>query len=119
MKKTINQLREWRKKRIRAKLRDAAERPRLNVFRSHRHIYAQLIDDAAGRTLVSASDKELKVKGDKTARARAVGLLLAQKAKEKSIKETNFDRGAYKYHGRVRALSEGFKEAFQKDGKSL
>lgn len=119
MKKTINQLRKRRKQRTRAKLRGVAERPRLNVFRSHRHIYAQLIDDTAGRTLISASDKELKEKGKKTALATKVGLLLAQKAKQKGIATAIFDRGAYKYHGRVQALSEGFNEGFQKDGKSL
>lgn len=111
MKKNTNELREQRKKRTRAKLRGTAERPRLNVFRSHRYIYAQLIDDAAGHTLAFANSKELKQKGNKTEQAQAVGSLLAEKAKKQNIKEAIFDRGAYKYHGRVKALSEGFQKA--------
>jgi large subunit ribosomal protein L18 len=78
------------------------------VFRSHQHIYGQIIDDQKGRTLVSASDQELKGKltGTKSDRAGAVGELLAKKAKKKKIREVMFDRGQYQYHGRIKALAE-------------
>lgn len=100
MKENINKIRIRRKKRVRAKIRGTAERPRLNVFRSNRYIYAQLIDDSAGRTLAAASGKD----------ARVVGLLIAEKAKKKGVNSAVFDRGAYKYHGRIKALAEAFKE---------
>ena len=111
MKNSINKIREIRKKRVRARIFGTAERPRLSVFRSNRSIYAQLIDDSAGQTLVAASSKESKVTGDKRNQAKAVGLLLAKKAKEKGIKSAVFDRGAYQYHGRVKVLAEAFKES--------
>lgn len=110
MKKPINKIREMRKKRTRARISGTAERPRLNVFRSNRFIYAQLIDDVSGRTLAAASTKEAGAAGDKKAQAKAVGLLIAKKAQEKGIKSAIFDRGAYQYHGRVKALAEAFKE---------
>lgn len=102
--------------RLRQKVQGSAARPRLAVFRSSKHIYAQLIDDTEGHTLAAAStlDKqlrdELKVTGDKEA-ARAVGKLLAQRAQEQSITEVVFDRGGNLYHGRVAALAEGAREA--------
>lgn len=111
MKKPINKIRERRKKRVRAGIHGTAERPRLSVFRSNRSIYAQLIDDSAGQTLAAASSKEIKAAGDKKVQAKAVGLLLAKKAKEKGIKSAVFDRGAYQYHGRIKALAEAFKES--------
>lgn len=95
---------------MRAGIRGTAERPRLSVFRSNRFIYAQLIDDVGGRTLASASSKEVKKTGDKKNQAKAVGSLIAERAKEKGIKSAVFDRGAYQYHGRVKALAEAFKE---------
>lgn len=107
---SINKIRERRKRRVRAGIYGTAERPRLSVFRSNRFICAQLIDDVSGRTLASASTKEAKATGDKKVQAKAVGLLIAKKAKEKGIKSAVFDRGAYKYHGRVKALAEAFKE---------
>jgi large subunit ribosomal protein L18 len=99
--------------RIRRKLRGTAERPRLAVFRSVAHIYAQLIDDAAGTTLVSASsvDKSGKAKGGNVAAAKTIGKVVAERAKEKGIKSVVFDRGGYVYHGRVKALAEAARAA--------
>jgi large subunit ribosomal protein L18 len=96
--------------RVRRKVSGTAERPRLAVFRSNRHIYAQLIDDLQARTLASASDAEIKADGDKTARAKAVGELLAKRAKEAGIDRVVFDRGGRLYHGRVKAVAEGARE---------
>jgi large subunit ribosomal protein L18 len=89
-----------------------AERPRLNVFRSLRHIYAQLVDDAIGHTILSASTLDAEVRpqlGDlsKTEQAELVGKVLAKRALEKGVKQAVFDRGGHKYHGRVKALAEG------------
>lgn len=101
-----------RKKRIRAKIFGKKERPRLCVFRSAKHIYCQLIDDEKGTTLVWASDLELKKKKGKTKKELAfeVGKLIAKKALRKKIEKVVFDRGGYKYHGRVKALAEGARE---------
>lgn len=101
--------------RVRKKVHGTASRPRLAVFRSARHIYAQLIDDTTATTLASASslDPEIRSKkdlGDKTAVGTAVGKLLAERAKESNIEVAVFDRGGYKYHGRVAALAEGARE---------
>lgn len=109
--KTIQTQRGRRQKRVRAKLRGSAERPRLAVFRSLRHISAQLIDDATRRTLVSARDTELaNAPQNPSERAKAVGTLLATKAKEKNITAAIFDRRSYAYHGRVAALATGVRE---------
>ena len=99
--------------RIRRKLRGTSERPRLAVFRSVAHIYAQVIDDAARTTLVSASsvDKGGKTKGGNVAAAKAIGKLVAERAKEKGIKSVVFDRGGYQYHGRVKALADAARAA--------
>jgi large subunit ribosomal protein L18 len=107
------EIRERIHKRIRRRLRGTAERPRLAVFRSVAHIYAQVIDDAQGRTLVSASsvDKTSRAKGGNVAAATAIGKLVAQRAAEKGIKSVVFDRGGYQYHGRVKALAEAAREA--------
>lgn len=103
-----------RVRRIRKKIKGTSERPRLRVFKSNRHIYAQLIDDAAGRTLVSMStvDKEFEVgeETDKSAAAKTVGMKIAERAKAAGIEQVVFDRGGYIYHGRVKALSEGARE---------
>ena len=88
-----------------------AERPRLCVFRSLRHIYAQIIDDASGRTLVAASSEEASASGPKVSISQAVGKLVAERAKSAGITQVIFDRGGYKYHGRVKALAEGSREA--------
>ena len=100
-------------RRIRRKLSGTAERPRLAVFRSVAHIYAQVIDDAQGQTLVSASsvDKSGKTKGGNVAAAKAIGKLVAERAKEKGIKSVVFDRGGYQYHGRIKALADAAREA--------
>jgi large subunit ribosomal protein L18 len=104
-----------RHKRVRKKVLGAAARPRLNVFRSSKHIYAQIVDDVKGHTLAAASSlskelaEQLKTGANKAA-ARAVGKLIAQKAKEKSILQVVFDRGGYLYHGRVKELADGARE---------
>jgi len=100
-------------KRIRRKLAGSTERPRLAVFRSVAHIYAQVIDDTQGKTLVSASsvDKGGKTNGGNVAAAKAIGKLVAERAKEKGIKSVVFDRGGYLYHGRVKALAEAARAA--------
>jgi large subunit ribosomal protein L18 len=103
-----------RHRRVRKKVRGTAERPRLSVFRSLKHIYAQIINDEEGQTLVAASSLSPEIRGmqgTKTDIARAVGRLIAQKALEKGITKVVFDRGGYKYHGRVKALAEGAREA--------
>jgi len=107
-------LREKRHRRIRKKIKGTAERPRLSVFRSLRHIYAQLVDDEQGRTILGVSSLSPEVrdlKGTKTEIAKAVGLLLGKKALEKGVRMVVFDRGGYKYHGRVKALADGAREA--------
>jgi large subunit ribosomal protein L18 len=100
---------ERRKFRVRNRVKRTG-RLRLSVFRSLRHIYAQIIDDEKGETLVAESSLALKLKGNKTEVARKVGLALAEKAIAKGIKQVAFDRGPYKYHGRVKALAEGARE---------
>ena len=101
-----------RHKRVRSKISGTAECPRLNVFRSLQHIYAQLIDDVAGVTLVSASstEKDFTNYGGNKEAAREVGKLVAKKALDKGIKAVVFDRGGYIYHGRVAELAEGARE---------
>jgi large subunit ribosomal protein L18 len=104
--------REVRKKRGREKRLGTKERPRLSVFRSRKHIYCQLIDDKEHKTLLSASDLELKEdkKMKKTERAFLVGQLIAKKAKEKGVKKIVFDKSGYKYHGVVLQLAKGARE---------
>src|SRR5262245_35410929 len=110
--KAVRQLR--RRRHVRNRVRGTAERPRLTVFRSSKHMYAQLIDDDAGRTLVSASTKgkktEAAVYGGNVKAAKAIGEKIAQAAKAAGITKCAFDRGHYKYHGRVKALAEGARE---------
>ena len=106
-----NERRQLRRYRIRNKVSGSAARPRLSVFRSAEHIYAQIIDDTTGKTLTQASSREdvksfVEGKG-KVGVSTAVGKLLAQRAKEKSITQVAFDRGGYLYHGRVKALADG------------
>jgi large subunit ribosomal protein L18 len=114
--KTKQEKRQVRRYRIRKKVVGGAERPRISVYRSLNHIYAQLIDDVTGKTLAQADDKLAEVtskvgegKG-KVGRAKAVGLILAERAKAIGIKRAAFDRGGYLYHGRVKALAEGARE---------
>jgi large subunit ribosomal protein L18 len=99
-----------RHRRVRKRIVGTPERPRLAVFRSNRHIYAQLIDDLSARTLAAASEAETKTGGDKSARAKAVGELIAQKAKQAGVERVVFDRGGRLYHGRVAALADGARE---------
>jgi large subunit ribosomal protein L18 len=106
--------RQKRVKRIRKKIVGTSERPRLRVFKSSKHIYAQLIDDSAGATLASMSTVEKGFQSEdekgKTADAKKVGVLIAEKAKAAGISQVVFDRGGCRYHGRVKALSEGARE---------
>ena len=114
---TKESLRTRIRARIRRKLAGTPERPRLAVFRSQAHIYAQVIDDDAGKTLCAAStlDKDLKSekahKGANVAAAKAVGQLIATRAKEKGIEAVVFDRGGFQYHGRIKALADAAREA--------
>ena len=99
--------------RVRKKVHGTAARPRLVVTRSTRHIFAQVVDDLAGHTLASASTLDDTIRGgegDKSARAKAVGTLVAQRAKEKGVASVVFDRGGNKYHGRVAAVADGARE---------
>ncbi len=107
--KTKRQARLRRHSRVRKKVSGGAQRPRLAVFRSNRHIYAQLIDDSRAVTLAQASDAEV-AGADPTARAKAVGELLASRAKEAGVDAAVFDRGGRLYHGRVAALADGARE---------
>ncbi len=107
-----NQIRVRIHTRIRRRVAGTETRPRLAVFRSVQHIYAQVIDDVKGHTLVSASSKEKDGKnGGNVAGAQAIGKLVAERAKEKGIKAVVFDRGGYLYHGRVKALADAAREA--------
>ena len=107
-----NAQRMKRHTRVRAKISGTAECPRLNVFRSLQHIYAQIIDDVSGKTLVSAStvEKDFEDYGGNKSAAHKVGELLAKRAAEKDITDCVFDRGGYIYHGRVQELAEGARE---------
>jgi large subunit ribosomal protein L18 len=107
---TKRQARLRRHRRVRGKLAGTAERPRLVVFRSNRGISAQLVDDAAGRTLAAASWRAIAASGSKTEQANAVGTALADAAKRAGIEACVFDRAGYLYHGRVKALAEGARE---------
>ena len=110
-KESRNAMREIRHKRIRKNLSGTKEIPRLNVFRSNSEIYAQVIDDEKGVTLVSSSSRELKLaNGGNIAAAEAVGKDIAEKCKKAKIKSVVFDRGGYLYHGRVSALAEAARE---------
>ena len=100
--------------RLRKSLSGSTERPRLNVYRSLKHIYAQVIDDTAGKTLVAANTSEKTFAGKaggSVAAAKLIGAEIAKRAKEKGIEKVAFDRGGYMYHGRVMALSDGAREA--------
>lgn len=111
----VQSQRQKRRFRVRNKIRATADRPRLSVFRSNKHIYAQIIDDANGKTLVSASTVEKSslgegVAGGNKAAAETIGKLLAQRALEHGLKSVVFDRGQYRYHGRIAALAEAARQ---------
>lgn len=112
---TKEERRQWRKKRIRKKLAGTESRPRLTVFRSATHIYAQVVDDDLNRTLAAASslDKDIREgeKGNKSDTAKKVGALIARKCIENNIKKVVFDRNGFVYHGRIRALADGARES--------
>lgn len=100
-----------RQVRTRAKIKGTESRPRLSVFKSNRFIYAQIINDAVGKTIVGVSEKQIKEKlTGKSARAKAVGILVAKKALDKKIKKVVFDRGSYSYHGRISEIAKGARE---------
>jgi large subunit ribosomal protein L18 len=108
-------LRQKRHKRLRYKVKGTLERPRLNVSRSLQHIYAQVIDDTTGHTLAAASTVDASLRGTlkgggNIEAAKAVGKLIAQRAQEKGVQSVVFDRGGYKYHGRVQALADSARE---------
>ena len=113
----IKKLRERAKTRIRKKISGTTERPRLTVYRSLSQIYGQLIDDSTGKTLISASSlskeltEDLKNTKGKAEKSKLVGLLLAKKALENNISTVVFDRNGYRYHGRIKALADGAREA--------
>jgi large subunit ribosomal protein L18 len=110
--KTKSQSRLRRRRRVRAKVRGTGERPRLSVFRSNRGIQAQLIDDVAGHTLAAVNWTEGDLKDLKSMdQAKRAGELLAERAKSAGVENVVFDRGGYRYHGRVKALAEGAREA--------
>jgi len=114
-KASTREARYKRHRRVRLKVSGTDSRPRLCVFRSLNHIYAQVIDDSRGHTLVSASTLDAEIKNDaagksKTGRAEMVGVLLARRAKDKGISQVAFDRGGCKYHGRVKALAEAARQ---------
>ena len=109
--RTKPQQRLRRRRRVRAKVRGTAERPRLSVFRSNRGVFAQLIDDDAARTLVAVAWTEAELrKLESMEQAKRAGALLAERAKQAGLETCVFDRGGYRYHGRVRALAEGARE---------
>jgi large subunit ribosomal protein L18 len=112
MKTTTREARLRRHRRVRGKVRGTAERPRLAVFRSNRGVFAQLVDDGAGKTIAASSWVNLpkSFKGDKTEQAVEVGKRLADAAKKAGVEGVVFDRGGYLYHGRVKALAEGARE---------
>jgi large subunit ribosomal protein L18 len=109
-------MRQRRHESVRQKVAGTPDRPRLNIFRSLTQVYAQLIDDESGRTLASASTLETEIKPklaglNKTEQAKLIGEAIARRAVEKGVKQVVFDRGGYRYHGRVRALAEAAREA--------
>ena len=109
-----NAIRQRIHNRIRAKLAGTGERPRLNVYRSLNHIYAQVIDDSAGRTLAAASSLEPELKGGKQTKvdeAKVVGRLVAERARTAGVAQVVFDRAGYRYHGRVKTLADAAREA--------
>ena len=110
MKMTVRERQARIHSRVRKTINGTAARPRLNIFRSNKGIYAQVIDDVSGTTLAAASSKEVTTAGTKIDKSKAVGQLVAEKAKAAGVGSVVFDRGGYLYHGRVKALAEGARE---------
>lgn len=111
MRKSMTQNRERRAMRVRSRMTGTNDRPRLSVFRSNKHITAQLIDDVRGVTLVSVQNTKKDAKGTKSEKAASVGTRIAEKALKKGIKKVVFDRGSYRYHGRVAKLADAARKA--------
>ena len=109
LQKKVNKIRTRRANRVRRKIKGEMQKPRLSVFRSHKYIYAQLIDDVSGKTIASITSRGMK-SDKKTPLAREVGRAIAEVAKKLNIQTAVFDRGRYLYHGRVRAIAEGARE---------
>ncbi|MDD5099147.1 MAG: 50S ribosomal protein L18 [Candidatus Colwellbacteria bacterium] len=109
--KALNKNKERRAKRTRAKLFGTNERPRLSIYRSNRYIVAQAIDDENGKTVFAGSTREIKEKGTKTEKSVSLGNLMAEKAKKAGIEKMVFDRGSYRYHGRVKAVAESLRNS--------
>lgn len=110
MKLDRNKLRLRRKKRVRAKVFGTAKRPRLCVFKSLKNLYVQLIDDEKMKTMASANSKEIKKKMNDIEKAKEVGKLISERAAKLKITKVGFDRGGYKYHGKIKSLAEGARE---------
>jgi large subunit ribosomal protein L18 len=108
--KQKNRALQTRHRRVRKRVVGTPDRPRLAVYRSNRHIYAQVIDDYAGRTVAAASTLSEAGEGDPKARAKAVGAVVAARARDAGVTSVAFDRGGFRFHGRVRALAEGARE---------
>lgn len=111
--KKKQQNRQRRHSRIRARIYGTKERPRVSVFKSNKHIFIQFVDDQLGKTIVSSeivSSGKTKIKGTKTDKAKKIGEMLAEKAKEAGVKNAVFDRGGFKYHGRVKAVADGLRK---------
>lgn len=109
-KKKVN--RKMRHLRIRSRIFGTAEKPRISIFKSNKNIFIQLIDDVTGKTMISSkvvSSAKSKLKGKKSEKSTEIGKMLAEKVKEAGIKEAIFDRGGYKYHGRIKALADGLR----------
>jgi len=110
--KTKQLRRQRRHRRVRARIIGTSERPRISVFKSSKHLFVQFIDDKTGKTIISSkviSAKKSKIKGTKTDKAAKIGEMLAEKAKEGGIKEAIFDRGGFKFHGRIKAVADGLR----------
>lgn len=109
--KVKNQREERRAKRTRAKIFGTTERPRFSVHRTNQYLYAQVIDDTSHKTLLAGSTKDIKDKGNKVSKSVALGEALAKKAKDAGISEMIFDRGSYRYHGRVKSIAEALRNS--------
>ena len=109
--KKLNIKKAFRKNRTRSKIKDKNLKPRLSVFKSNKYVYAQIIDDSVGKTIASASSREIKEKMKREDSAKEIGRLVAEKALKAGVKNVVFDRGSYRYHGIIKSLSQGAREA--------
>ncbi|MGC9046822.1 MAG: 50S ribosomal protein L18 [Minisyncoccia bacterium] len=111
LRKKINKVKQRRARRTRSKIKGVAEKPRVSVFRSNKYTYVQIIDDKIGATILSLSTYNIKSKNNKTNKAFELGEMIGKKMLEQGIKTAVFDRGSYKYHGRVKAVAEGLRKS--------